>query len=123
MKSFFRLIAIIPLLLFIGLTALGAQTPEFPDVSTLTPDDLLRSTIEPLFALIVLASGYISAFIPGLKKLEPFYRVLAFALAAGIGFHLYGVSFWKIASTYFLSSGLYVIFLRNMFPSPKAVAG
>ena len=123
MKNLLRLIAITPVFLILGLSALSAQTTEFPDISTITPDDFFQSLIQPVLGLIILASGYLSAFIPGLKNWAPFYRVLAFALVAGLGFHLYGVSFWKIASTYFLSSGLYVIFLKNILPSPKVQAG
>lgn len=119
----FKSIALIPVFLIFTLSKLGAQTPEFPDVSTLSAEQLFDALITPMYALIVLASGYFSYLIPGLKKIAPFYRVFAFAFIAGLGFYLYGVSFWKIASTYFFSSGLYVLFLKNIFASPKLSQG
>lgn len=110
-------------LMFIFASKILCQEVSFPDINTITPENLFTSTIEPLYGLVVVLSGYLSAFIPGVKKWAPFYRVLAFALAAGVGFHLFGfASFWKLASTYFFSSGLYIIFLKNIFASPKAVA-
>lgn len=103
------------------LTAPAMAQDSFPDISTITPENLFSSTVSPLYGILVVLSGYLSAFIPGIKKWEPFYRVGAFALAIGLGIHLFGgASVWKLAFTYFMSSGLYVIFLRNILPSPKA---
>lgn len=121
MKKLFRVLALIPVLMLVALHTLGAQTPTFPDVTTLSVEQVLPALIDPMLSLVILLSGYVSAYIPGIQKIKPFYRVLAFAFAAGIGFHLFGLSFWKVASTYFLSSGLYVVFLKNIFPSPKAL--
>ena len=97
------------------------QDVSFPEISTITPQNLFTATIEPLYGMVVILFGYLSGFIPGIKKLAPFYRVVAFALAAGVGFSLFGISAWKLASTYFLSSGLYLVILKNIFASPKAV--
>lgn len=108
--------------------AARAQAPLDPatyepiDINTLTPQNLFDSLVEPLYGALVIIFGYISAYIPGLKKLSPFYRVLTFAAAAGLGFFLFGVSFWKVAATYFLSSGLYAVILKNILPSKKAPA-
>lgn len=109
--------------LFAATLHLTGQTPAFPDVSTLTAETLINATIEPVFSLVVLLSGYVSAFIPGIKKWAPFNRVIAFALVTGLGFALFGgASFWKLALTYFLTSGLYVVVAKNIFASPKAAA-
>lgn len=100
-----------------------AQDVSFPDISTITPQNLFTATVEPLYGLLVILSGYLSAYIPGIKKWAPFYRVAAFALAVGLGFHLFGASVWKLAFTWFISSGLYAVILANILKSPKAVAG
>jgi hypothetical protein len=109
------------MLLFVFASKVLCQDVSFPEINTLTPDNLFDATVEPLFALVVILSGYLSAFIPGIKKLTPFYRVLAFAIAAGLGFYLFGfASFWKIVTSYFFASGLYITFLKNIFRSPAA---
>lgn len=110
-------------LLFIFASQVLCQSVQFPDISTLTAENLFNATIEPLYMLVIILSGYVSRWIPGINKLSPFYRVLAFALASGLGFSMFGfATFWKLASTYFFSSGLYLILLKNIFASPKAVA-
>lgn len=104
-------------------TAVFSQDPLPPiDINTLTPSTVFDTLVEPLYGALVILFGYLSAYIPGVKNWSPFYRVAAFALAAGLGSHLFGVSFWKIASSYFLSSGLYAVILKNIFPSKKAPA-
>lgn len=106
---------------FIFAVKATAQDLTFPDVSTLTPETLFTLTVEPLYGLVVVLSGYLTAFIPGIKKWQPFYRVIAFALAIGVGLHLFGgSSVWKLAFTYFISTGLYEVFIKNIFKSPKA---
>jgi hypothetical protein len=107
--------------LFIAVGTATGQVSDFPPVETLTPETLFATTIEPLYGLLVLLSGYLSAFIPGVKRFSPFVRTFAFALAFGLGVHLFGgASVWKIALTYFLTSGLYITFFKNIFASPKA---
>lgn len=107
--------------LFIACGLLTGQVPEFPPVETLTPESLFRQTVEPLYGLLILLSGYLSAYIPGLNRFSPFLRVFAFALALGLGFHLFGgASIWQIALTYFFTSGLYDVFVRHILASPKA---
>lgn len=101
---------------------LDPTTYEPIDINTLTPQNLFDSVVEPLYGALIILFGYISAYVPGLKKLSPFYRVLTFASAAGLGFFLFGAPFWKVAATYFLSSGLYAVILKNIIPSPKAPA-
>ena len=124
MRKIIRACALVLALFVCAAVRISAQDPTFEpiDINTLTPQTLFDTTVEPLYGLVVILFGYLSAFIPGVKKLAPFYRVAAFALAAGLGFHLFGVSFWKIASTYLLSSGLYAVILKNIFRSGKAAA-
>lgn len=123
MKKLLKFVALIPVLLLLSLNYLGAQTPTFPDITTLAPEDFFVSLMEPMYMLIVLASGYVSAFIPVVKTWSPFFRVLSFALVAALGFYLFGwASFSKLALNYFLSAGLYITFLKNVFASPKAAA-
>ena len=107
--------------MFIFASQVLCQDVSFPDISTITPQNLFQSTVEPLFGLLVILFGYLSAYIPGVNKWQPFYRVAAFALAVGLGFHLFGASVWKLAFTYFMSSGLYAVILQNILKSPKAV--
>lgn len=104
---------------------LDPATYEPIDINTLTPENIFDSVVEPLYGALIILFGYISAYIPGLKKLSPFYRVLTFALAAGLGFYLFGASFWKVSATYFLSSGLYAVILKHIIPSkkPTPIAG
>lgn len=114
-------------LLLLSLTLpliLSAQDPgvELPPVADLTPTNIFNQLIEPVYGALVIIFGYLSYAIPGVKKVAPFWRVLAFALVSGLGFFLFGAPFWKIAVTYFVASGLYDIFLKKIFKTPKAPA-
>lgn len=123
MKNLFlRAFPLLILALLLTSVQLGAQVPEFPHIADLTPTSIFDQMIEPVYGALVIVFGYLSAFIPGLKKFSGFYRVLAFALVAGLGFFLFGGDFWKLCITYLLSSGLYDVFLRKLFPSSKLVA-
>lgn len=102
--------------------ALQAQNVTFPEINTLTAENIFQATIEPLYGMLVILFGYLSGYLPVVKKFAPFARVIAFALALGIGLHLFGgASIWKIAFTYFLSSGLYAVILKHILPSPGPV--
>ena len=105
---------------FVFAGSVMAQDVNFPDINTITAENLFSSTIEPLYGLLVILFGYLSAYIPVVKKWAAFYRVIAFALALGLGLYLFGASAWKLGFTYLLSSGLYVVFLKNILASPKA---
>ena len=118
MKNLSRLFPLVILGLLLFSCQLGAQTPEFPDIADLTPQNIFDATIEPLYGMLVIGFGYISSYIPGVKKLSPFYRVLTFALVSGLGFYLFGKDFWKLALTYFVSSGMYDVFLKKIFKTP-----
>ncbi len=112
-----KLIAVL-LLLPISLYLYAQDVIEpvnFPDVNTLTATNVFEALFQPVYSLLVLAFGYLSAYIPGVKKVAPFYRVLAFGLVAGVAFHLFGVSVWKVAVTYLLTTGIvYDGFLKNL---------
>ena len=121
-RSFFaRLYCLFLAMLFIAVGSVTGQVPEFPPVETLTPETLFASAVDPLYSALVLLFGYVSGFLPGVKRFSPFLRTVAFGLTAGLGFHLFGgASLWKIALTYFITSGLYASFFKNIFASPKA---
>jgi len=102
--------------------SLGAQDPIiFPPIDQITPENLFNLTVEPLYGTLVFLFGYISTFIPVVNRWKPFLRVVSFGLIVGLGWFLFGgASIWKIAITYFLTSGLYAAFFKNILPSPKA---
>lgn len=121
-RSFFaRIYCLLLAMLFIAVGSATGQVPEFPPVETLTPETLFASAVDPLYSALVLLFGYVSGFLPGVKRFSPFLRTVAFGLTVGLGFHLFGgVGIWKIALTYFITSGLYASFFKNIFASPKA---
>lgn len=106
-------------------TVMQAQNPTFgdlPPASDLTAENIFNSLVDPIYTGLVLVFGYISYLVPGLNKLKVWYRVFAFALVAGLGFHFFGVSILKVASSYLFASGLYLTILENIKKSPKAIA-
>ncbi len=120
-KAFFLYSLLLTAILFTAYS-LGAQDPiTFPPIDQLTPANLFDLTVEPLYGTLVFLFGYISTFIPVVNRWKPFLRVVSFGLIVGLGWFLFGgASIWKIAITYFLTSGLYAAFFKNIFPSPKA---
>ena len=120
MKKLFRTLALMACLVLVFGASVSAQAVDFPDINTLTPETIFGSLVDPMFTGLTILFGYISGFIPVVKRWAPFYRVIAFGLVAGLGFHLFGVSFSKIALSYLFSSGLYVVVFKNIIPSPKA---
>jgi len=105
---------------FVFASQVLGQNVTFPDVADLTPENLFTSTVDPLYGLVIVLSGYLSAFIPGINRWKPFFRVIAFALATGVGIYLFGgASVWKLAFTYFVSTGLYEVFIKHIFKSPQ----
>lgn len=112
-------------LIVISATAISAQdVVEFPDINTLTPQNIFDVTFQPIFSALIILFGYLSAYIPGIKKVSPFVRVLAFGLVAGLGFYLFGASIWKVALTYLLTTGLiYDGFLKNFRKKPAPANG
>lgn len=120
MKNLKRFLLLPLLLVIVAAARLGAQdVVEFPDINTITPENIFQSTFQPVYGMLVVLFGYLSAYIPGVKKIAPFYRVLAFGLVAGLGFYLFGVSIWKVAITYLLTTGvLYDGLLKKFQKSP-----
>lgn len=102
------------LLVITVITSITSITPllaqdvvEFPDISTLTPETIFHATVDPVYSALVVLFGYIGGFIPGVKKLNTYLRVLAFGLVAGLGFYLFGgASIWKVALSFLISTGL-----------------
>ena len=101
-------------LLLLVITAITSMSPllaqdtlEFPDINTLTPENIFQATVEPVYSMLIVLFGYIAGFIPGIKKLNTYLRVLAFGLVAGLGFYLFGgADIWKVALTYLITTGL-----------------
>ena len=108
-------------LIVIAATRISAQdVVEFPEINTLTPENIFDVAFQPLYSALIVLFGYASSFIPGVKKISPFARVLTFGLVAGLGFYLFGASVWKVALTYLLTTGLiYDGFLKHFVKTPK----
>tara|TARA_R110000787_G_scaffold97665_4_gene201308 strand:+ start:6506 stop:6868 length:363 start_codon:yes stop_codon:yes gene_type:complete len=96
---------------------LSAQGLDFNQVES------LFSNVDPIYGALVILGGYVSAFIPGLKKINSgVYRVLAFALVTGIGFFSFGADVFSLSVTYFFSTSLYEVVLKSLVaksPKPK----
>lgn len=113
MKKAFFLLGLTAALLFCAVVSVIAQDvytdlpTELPDLNTLTPETLFSSLFEPVYGMVVILFGYLSAFIPGVKKLNTYGRVFAFGLIAGLGFHLFGgADIWKVGLSFLISTGL-----------------
>lgn len=124
MYRLFRIYCLILAGLLIFAAGAGAQSIEVPPIADLTPETIFNSFVDPLYSAIIILAGYLSAYIPGLNKIKNTYiRVLAVALVSGLGFFLWKGSFTKIVISYFFSSGLYEIILKNIFKTPKSTEG
>ena len=109
MKKAFFLLGLTASFIFCSVVGLFAQDlpTELPDLNTLTPETIFPQLFEPIYGMVVIAFGYLSAFIPGVKKLNTYGRVFAFGLVAGLGFYLFGgASIWKVALSFLISTGL-----------------
>ncbi len=93
-----------------------------PDINTLTPQTIFQSLFEPLYGLLIIVFGYLSKRIPWVKTIAPFYRVLTFAVVAGVGFYLFGGSFWKIAVTYLVSTSVIYDGLLSKIKKPVLIS-
>jgi len=109
MKKIGLYLRLVLALIVITAVRLSAQdVVEFPDINTLTPENIFQVTFEPLLSALIVLFGYVSGFVPGISKISPYLRVLAFALIVGLGMHLFGfVSIWKVAITYFISTKIF----------------
>jgi len=73
-----------------------------------------------LYMLLITIGGYLSAFIPGLKKISSnTYRVFTFAILLVLGAAIVGKSIWIPAIAYFFSTSLYELVFKWIFPTPK----
>lgn len=124
MKKYLRIIPLVLAGIVIAAVRISAQdVVEFPDVATLTPENIFTQSFEPMYSALIVLFGYLGTLIPGVKKLSPFTRVFAFGLIAGLGFYLFGASILKVALTYLLTTGLiYDGFLKHLVKSKKAPA-
>lgn len=120
MRFIFKVYCLLFAALFIAVLKLGAQTPEIPAISELTPETIFNALVDPMYSAVIVILGYASGYIPGLKNINnTFVRVGVVAAVAGLGFFLWKGEFTKILISYFFSSGLYQIVLRNILPTPK----
>lgn len=99
------------------------EIPPLPDINTLTPQTIFQSLFEPLYGILIIVFGYLSKRIPWVKNVAPFYRVLTFAVVTGVGFYLFGGSFWKIAATYLISTSVIYDGLLSKIKKPVMVVG
>lgn len=107
--SFIALLLIIPF---------GAQAQT--DGLDLSSPDTLFGGMEMLYGALVVIGGYISAFIPGINKIDnSIFRVLAWAILTGLGFFLFGGKVLSLALTYAASTSIYEIILKWIIRSPK----
>ncbi len=108
MKNFGFYLRLTLALIVISAVRLNAQDViEFPDINTLTPENIFQATVEPVYSALIVLFGYIAGFIPGINRLNTYLRVLAFGLVAGLGFYLFGgADIWKVALTYLITTGL-----------------
>lgn len=81
--------------------------------------------MDAVYAAIIIIVGYLSKWIPGLNEISSVkWRVVAFVVLTGAGLAWYGVPLIKIAITYFFTTSLYELVLKDALnlPSPKGKA-
>lgn len=74
-----------------------------------------------IYTFLITVGGYVSAFIPGLNKIDSgVYRVLVWAILVIAGGAIIGFgNVWMGAISYFFSTSLYEIVLKWLVRSPK----
>jgi hypothetical protein len=77
--------------------------------------------IEWVYGFLVIVTGYLSSFIPGLNKIDKaVYRVLALAFVIGAAFYFGGqASLFNLVVTYTISTSFYETILKLFVKSPK----
>jgi len=113
--------------MLIGATHLMAQQPVpnpgdiINDVKKVTSWTDLLGLESVIYAFIITVGGWLSAFIPGLNKIDSgTYRVLVWAILVIAGSLVIGVgNVWVGAISYFFSTSLYEIVLRWILKTPK----
>lgn len=100
------------LLVLVAATFAQAQLDSLDAIDWSTPQGVIGGT-EILYGAIVVLGGYLSRWIPFLKNItNGTYRVLAFAVAVGVGFALFGADILSLALSYAASTSIYEVILR-----------
>jgi hypothetical protein len=78
-------------------------------------------SIEWVYGFLVIVTGYLSVFIPGLNKIDKsVYRVLALAVVIGAAFFFGGeTSIFNLVITYTISTSFYETILKLFAKTPK----
>jgi hypothetical protein len=81
---------------------------------TFTDLDSFMQGIEWVYGFFIIVSGYLSTFIPGVKKIDKgVYRVLALAIVIGAGFYFgAGTSLINLVLTYTFTTSFYEVALK-----------
>lgn len=79
-------------------------------------------SIEWVYGFLVIVTGYLSVFIPGLNKIDKsVYRVLALAVVIGAAFFFGGeTSIFNLVITYTISTSFYETILKLFAKTPKS---
>jgi hypothetical protein len=120
-KSFSVLLTMF--LTLFAVTAFGQEVPTNGAISETTYSGLSEfiKGIEWVYGFIVIVTGYLSAFVPGLNKIDKaVYRVLAVAVVVGAAFFFGGqASLFNLLVTYTISTSFYETVLKLFVKSPK----
>lgn len=101
------------------ITVTGVVTPPV-DITTLTPQNIVKQLVDPVYTVLLVVLGLLSMWIPGLNKIgEKPLRIAALAIVLGIGFVTFGgATFWKIALSSIVANAWYLIQIK---PIAKAL--
>lgn len=83
--------------------------------TTYTSIETFSQSAEWIYGLLIILSGYLSPYIPGLKSIDKkVYRVLAAAVLLGIGFYFgAGSNVFNLFITYAVSTSVYELALKQ----------
>ena len=120
----FTIFRLAPLVLFMLIVATQAYSQTTGDIDISTPAALFGN-IEALYGVLVIVGGYLTAFIPGLNKInDGTLRVLAWAVITAVGFLMFDSgSVLSLSVTYAISTSLYEVILQWFRKSPKPGEG
>ncbi len=90
-------------------------TPPF-DPAKLTPASMFDTLIDPIYSVLVLLLGLLSAWVPGLRRIEnKAIRVASIGIVLALGFVMWGgASFWKVALSYVFANLTYIITVKPL---------
>lgn len=93
-------------------------------IKSVTDWSQLVSMESVIYTAVITIGGYLTAFIPGLKKIDSgTWRVLVWAIMVIAGALVLGIgNVWMGAISYLFSTSLYEVFLKWILPSPKPAA-